>query len=196
MPLFEKERSSPAELEARLRVHRLPEVGPKRFSRLMEAFGSASSALSAPASAWRALGLPGTCAEARRDPLVRDGASAALAWLERPGQHLLMWDDPCYPALLAQIADPPPLIFIAGDPSILERPQLGMVGSRRASRPGLDTAKAFARSLAGAGFVICTQPGRCRFCDHQWSGAGHRRRCASGRIGCRWAYNRRARHRA
>ncbi len=45
MPLFEKERSSPAELEARLRVHRLPEVGPKRFFRLMEAFGSASSAL-------------------------------------------------------------------------------------------------------------------------------------------------------
>ncbi|RMR18864.1 putative DNA processing protein DprA [Pseudomonas syringae pv. persicae] len=154
MPLFEKERSSPAELEARLRVHRLPEVGPKRFFRLMEAFGSASSALSAPASAWRALGLPGACAEARRDPLVRDGASVALAWLERPGQHLLMWDDPCYPALLAQIADPPPLIFIAGDPSILERPQLGMVGSRRASKPGLDTAKAFARSLAGAGFVV------------------------------------------
>ncbi|KPZ11796.1 hypothetical protein ALO94_200029 [Pseudomonas syringae pv. spinaceae] len=40
MPLFEKERSSPAELEARLRVHRLPEVGPKRFFRLMEAFGT------------------------------------------------------------------------------------------------------------------------------------------------------------
>ncbi|RVU53697.1 DNA-protecting protein DprA [Pseudomonas syringae pv. syringae] len=154
MPLFENALSSPAELEARLRVHRLPEIGPKRFSRLIEAFGSASSALSAPASAWRALGIPGVCAEARRDPSVRDGASAALAWLERPAQHLLMWDDPGYPALLAQIADPPPLIFIAGDPSILERPQLGMVGSRRASRPGLDTASAFARSLAVAGFVI------------------------------------------
>ncbi|KPC25423.1 DNA processing protein DprA [Pseudomonas syringae pv. cilantro] len=154
MPLFEKALSSPAELEARLRVHRLPEVGPKRFSRLIDAFGSASSALSAPASAWRALGIPSACAEARRDASVRDGASAALAWLERPGQHLLMWDDPCYPALLAEIADPPPLIFIAGDPSILERPQLGMVGSRRASRPGLDTARAFARSLAGAGFVV------------------------------------------
>ncbi|POY79625.1 DNA-protecting protein DprA [Pseudomonas amygdali pv. morsprunorum] len=154
MPLFENALSSPAELEARLRMHRLPEIGPKRFSRLIEAFGSASSALSAPASAWRALGIPGACAEARRAPSVRDGASAALTWLERPAQHLLMWDDPCYPALLAEIADPPPLIFIAGDPSILERPQLGMVGSRRASRPGLDTARAFARSLAGAGFVI------------------------------------------
>lgn len=68
MPLFENALSSPAELEARLRMHRLPEIGPKRFSRLIEAFGSASSALSAPASAWRALGIPGACAEARRAP--------------------------------------------------------------------------------------------------------------------------------
>ena len=65
-----------------------------------------------------------------------------------------MWDDLDYPALLAEIPDPPPLLFIAGDRALLDRPQLGMVGSRRASKPGLDTAKAFARSLAGAGFVV------------------------------------------
>ncbi|MEG5264946.1 DNA-processing protein DprA [Pseudomonas sp. JDS28PS106] len=154
MPLFETTTVSPSELEARLRLQRLPEIGPKRFSRLIEAFDSASAALSAPATAWRALGLPGACADARREPSVRDGASAALAWIERPGQHLLMWDDPGYPALLAQIPDPPPLIFIAGNPAILERPQLAIVGSRRASKPGMDTAAAFARSLAAAGFVI------------------------------------------
>lgn len=154
MPLFEKAAPSPAELEARLRLHRLPEVGPKRFMKLIDAFGSASAALSAPASAWRSLGLPGASAEARRDPSVRDGASAAMAWLERPGQHLLMWDDHNYPALLAEISDPPPLLFVAGNPLILDHPQLGMVGSRCASRPGMDTAAAFARSLAGAGFVI------------------------------------------
>ncbi|UIN56537.1 DNA-processing protein DprA [Pseudomonas kribbensis] len=145
---------SPAELEARLRLHRLPEIGPKRFTKLLEAFGSASKAISAPASAWRSLGLPMACAEARRCPDVRDGASHALRWLERPDQHLLMWDHPDYPALLAQIPDPPPLLFVAGDPRILEKPQLAMVGSRRASRPGMDTAAAFSRSLAGAGFVI------------------------------------------
>jgi DNA processing protein len=154
MPLFEKPAQSPAELEARLRLHRLPEVGSKRFFKLVSAFGSASAALSAPASAWRSLGIPAASAQARREPDVRDGASAALAWLERPGQHLLMWDDPQYPALLAEIPDPPPLLFVAGNLGILDRPQLGMVGSRRASRPGLDTAAAFARSLAGAGFVI------------------------------------------
>ena len=46
---------SPAELEARLRLHRLPELGPARFKKLLEAFGSASKAISAPASAWRCL---------------------------------------------------------------------------------------------------------------------------------------------
>ncbi len=145
---------SPAELEARLRLHRLPELGPKRFKKLIEAFGSASKAISAPASAWRSLGLPLACSEARRSQEVRDGASAALAWLERPAQHLLMWDQSDYPALLSEIADAPPLLFVAGDPTILEKPQLAMVGSRRASRPGMDTAAAFSRSLAGAGFVI------------------------------------------
>jgi hypothetical protein len=111
---------SPAELEARLRLHRLPELGPARFKKLLEAFGSASKALSAPAGAWRALGLPLACSEARRSAEIRDGASHALAWLEHPGQHLLMWDQPDYPALLAQISDAPPLLFVAGDPGILE----------------------------------------------------------------------------
>lgn len=145
---------SPAELEARLRLHRLPELGPKRFRRLIDAFGCASKALSAPASAWRSLGLPAVSAEARRSHEVREGASVALAWLARPAQHLLMWDQPEYPALLAQIDDAPPLLFVAGDPAILEKPQLAMVGSRHASRPGMDTAAAFSRSLASAGFVI------------------------------------------
>ncbi|MGE8152058.1 DNA-processing protein DprA [Pseudomonas vancouverensis] len=145
---------SPAELEARLRLHRLPELGPARFRKLFDAFGSASRAISAPASAWRSLGLPGACAEARRSAEIRDGASHTLAWLERQGQNLLMWDQSDYPALLAQISDAPPLLFVAGDPAILEKPQLAMVGSRRASRPGMDTAAAFSRSLAGAGFVI------------------------------------------
>ncbi|EIK55092.1 DNA processing protein DprA [Stutzerimonas stutzeri TS44] len=145
---------SPAELDARLRLHLLPELGPRRWQRLLGAFADAASALSAPASAWRSLGLPAGCAEARRSAAVRERASAALAWLEQPDHHLLCWDDPNYPALLGELTDAPPLLFVAGDPALLEQPQLAMVGSRRASRPGLDNARAFARSLAGGGFVI------------------------------------------
>lgn len=145
---------SPAELEARLRLHSLPELGPRRFRKLLSAFDSASAALSAPASAWRSLGLPAACAEPRRSSEVRERAAAALVWLEAERHHLLMWDDPAYPGLLAELNDAPPLLYVAGDPRLLELPQLAMVGSRRASQPGLDTAHSFARSLAAGGFVI------------------------------------------
>ncbi|MGH8486891.1 MAG: DNA-processing protein DprA, partial [Pseudomonas sp.] len=120
----------------------------------LQAFGSASAALSAPASAWSSLGVPVISAQARRSPDVREGAAAALAWLERRDQHLLMWDEPNYPALLAETDSAPPLLFVAGNPALLEKPQLAIVGSRRASRPALDTAAAFARHLAQGGFVI------------------------------------------
>jgi DNA processing protein len=145
---------SPAELEARLRLHSLSDIGPRRFHRLIEAFADAASALSAPAAAWRSLGLPASCAEQRRSESVRSQATEALRWLEQPGQQLLMWDDPAYPGLLAELADAPPLLFVAGAAEILEQPQLAMVGSRRASRPGLDTAQSFARALAAGGFTI------------------------------------------
>ncbi len=140
---------SPAELEARLRLHALPELGPRRFHRLLEAFGSASAALSAPAAAWRSLGLPAACAEPRRDASIREQAAEVLHWLEAAEHHLVMWDAPGYPALLAELGDAPPLLFLAGAPNLLERPQLAMVGSRRASPAGLDTARSL-RAQPGA----------------------------------------------
>ncbi len=147
-------RVSPAELEARLRLHCLPEIGPRRFRHLLAAFGDAASALSAPAAAWSALKLPASCAEARRSPQTRERAAAALNWLEQPGHQVLMWGSEAYPPLLAELADAPPLLFAAGSVDILQRPQLAIVGSRRASRPGLDNAYSFAKALAAGGFVI------------------------------------------
>lgn len=145
---------SPAEREARLRLCCLPQLGPRRQRRLLAAFGSASAALSAPAAAWRALGLPSVAADARRCADIRERVLRALHWLESPGRHLLFCDEPHYPALLGEVVDAPTVLFVEGDCGVLEQPQLAMVGSRRASRAGLDTARQFARSLAGGGFVI------------------------------------------
>ncbi len=166
---------SPAELEARLRLHALPAIGPRRMSRLLDVFGSASAALSAPASAWRSLGLPAEAAEQRRSSTTRDSAAHALAWLEQEDHHLLCLHDPDYPALLAELIDAPPLLFVQGDPAVLERPQIAMVGSRRASKPGLQSAEAFARCLAQSGFVVTS--GLALGID----GAAHRGALAGGR---------------
>lgn len=68
--------------------------------------------------------------------------------------QLLCWEDPAYPGLLRQIHGPPPVLFVKGDSALLSRPQVAVVGSRRASREGLRNARDLAVALAGAGIVV------------------------------------------
>lgn len=77
-----------------------------------------------------------------------------LAWLEQEGCHLLTFADPRYPQPLREIPDPPPLLFVRGDPAVLQDPQLAMVGSRNPTVSGRETAQDFARTLAAAGLVV------------------------------------------
>lgn len=165
---------TPCELEARLRLHSLPEIGPKRFAQLLDVFGAASHALSAPATAWQRLGIPAAAAEARRSAAVREQAQAVLAWLEAPQHHLLWLDQPSYPGLLSELEDAPPVLFVAGDPQLLERPQIAVVGSRNASQPGLECAYQFSACLAQAGF--CVTSGLALGID----GAAHRGALSTG----------------
>ncbi len=61
-----------------------------------------------------------------------------------------------FPALLAAIHDPPPLLFLRGeaDAEILERPAVAVVGARSCSSYGRSVARSLARELAGAGLVV------------------------------------------
>ncbi len=44
-----------------------------------------------------------------------------LKWLEREDYHLMCWHDGDYSALLKEIPDPPPVLFIRGDWSLLSQ---------------------------------------------------------------------------
>jgi DNA processing protein len=77
-----------------------------------------------------------------------------LNWLEKAGNHLLTWDDPLYPPQLKLIPDPPLLLFVKGDLNALLLPQLAVVGSRNATRSGLENARTFSQALAQQGLVI------------------------------------------
>jgi DNA processing protein len=59
-----------------------------------------------------------------------------------------------YPPLLREIVDPPFALFYRGDLSLLQRPMVAMVGSRRASSYGANAAEHLARQLVSAGVVI------------------------------------------
>lgn len=94
---------------------------------------------------WRVQSMHGSIAlQAQRD----------CDWLQQRGIHVLPLSDRRYPPLLLEIADPPPLLYVSGDPECLSAPQLAVVGSRRPSRQGLSDAGAFAAALAKAGCVV------------------------------------------
>lgn len=78
----------------------------------------------------------------------------ALAWCEEEQHSILTSFDPNYPHLLNELADKPPALYLSGDPSLLNTPQIAMVGSRTATPSGIQTAKHFASYLAQNGITI------------------------------------------
>lgn len=78
-----------------------------------------------------------------------------LAWLaSHPNAHILSIDDANYPPLLKCIPDAPPSLYVLGDVTCLQEPQLAMVGSRQCSISGKQQAESFAKHFARLGITI------------------------------------------
>ena len=98
--------------------------------------------------------------EARSQRFARFVASfdgrAYLVGLERLGIRWLARSDPSFPTRLAQIADPPPGLFLRGSAPVetLERPCVAIVGARSCSDYGAHVARVLGRELAAAGVVV------------------------------------------
>lgn len=72
-----------------------------------------------------------------------------LRWQEaNKNHHLFICTDPQYPPLLKEIHDPPAVIYAKGDLSCLEQKTIAIVGSRKPSVTGAETARNFAYELA------------------------------------------------
>lgn len=139
-------------MDSWLTLWRLPGIGSRSVQKLLNAFGSPEEALRASEQSWRMAGLKG----AQLLPVSARQAdiSADLRWLEAENHHLLKITDSDYPPQLANIPSAPPLLFVQGDRTLLQHPQLAMVGSRNPTRGGIQNAKAFATHLASQGFGI------------------------------------------
>jgi DNA processing protein len=132
-----------------LRLIRSDNVGPATFRDLINHFGSAEAALSmlpelsARGGATRSIRIV-TEAEAYRE----------LEAVQRFGARFVGIGEPDYPQALRQIDGAPPLLAIKGDLSILNRPAVGIVGSRNASISGAKFAAMIARDCGRAGYTV------------------------------------------
>jgi DNA processing protein len=90
---------------------------------------------------------------------------------ERCAEHridVVLDGDPAYPTALAGDPERPTVLFLRGDPSVLDARRVAIVGTRNATRAGLATADELGRHLSEAGVAVVS--GLARGID----GAAHR----------------------
>jgi len=97
---------------------------------------------------------------------VRDGAAC--------NARLLLLEDADYPVALRDLIDPPPFLFAYGDLTMLARPAVAIVVTRRATPYGERVTDALAGALAAAG--ACVVSGMARGID----GVAHKAALARG----------------
>jgi DNA processing protein len=139
---------SDTERRAWLRLARTQNVGPVTFAQLIARFGSATAALSElPRLAQRGGG------KETRMPSDTD-ARRELDALDKLGGKMIASCEPEFPAGLAALDAPPPLITILGHVTLLSRDMVGIVGARNASALGRKFAERMAADLGASGLAI------------------------------------------
>lgn len=141
-------------------LQRIPGVGLVRYQQLLDHFDSPRAVFEAPAHTLKQSGLSNTilakiaaCKKDSNHPIVQQ-VEKDLFWLAEHGAKVVSLRCAEYPALLKEIADPPPLLYVLGDTSVLSLPQIAMVGARSASTGGRRSAYEFAVELAKNGITV------------------------------------------
>ncbi|HUP86401.1 MAG TPA: DNA-processing protein DprA [Acidimicrobiales bacterium] len=137
-----------------LALSMLPGCGQHRLRTVLAAYDHD------PEAAWRAVASgspavpapPAVVANWRTAAADVDAAAAWNALGDGVGVWVLGGDG--YPPALADDPDPPPILFWRGDPEALERPAVGIVGTRRCTAYGTDVARSLGRDLAAAGVTV------------------------------------------
>lgn len=137
-----------------LGFNRVPGIGPARLDRIVAHCGSLESAWHAPLSELMAAGLDQRTIEALVTKRRALDLEAEYEQALDQGVRLVSRDDPAYPALLAQTANPPFLLYVCGTLTDNDRWALAVVGTRQASTYGKDVTRKLVTGLVAAGITI------------------------------------------
>ncbi len=165
---------------ALLKLHLTKGIGRIGLFKLHDYFGDFSAALHATPKQWREAGLnPGLCEKVPADSHA--GLVRVLDKIQTFNISVVAFSDHDYPALLRNIYDPPALLYQRGQP--VPEECFAIVGSRKASAPGMVYTKEIASDLAR--HDICIVSGLARGID---SAAHHGALAVKGRtvavLGC------------
>jgi DNA processing protein len=131
-----------------------PGIASRLTTRLLREFGSPEGVFYASLTALEACNLPAPAAQAIYKKQTFWRAEKELDAIRRIGCRVVNCTEPEYPQSLLQICDPPILLYVRGDASVLNAPSIGIVGTRRPTVYGTQMAERMGRDLAKRGLVI------------------------------------------
>jgi DNA processing protein len=151
-----RQQNSP-DIEHWLKLSNADGVGPVTFAKLLNYFGSPQRALIASVGELMKIeGIGWRTAESIVSSRDKFDSTAELDLAEKFGVWLVHLQDERFPALLKQIYDPPPVLYVKGTLTESDNLAMAIVGSRRCSLYGSEQSSRFAHILAAAGFTICS----------------------------------------
>jgi DNA processing protein len=132
-----------------------PGIGDRTFHRLLRRFGSPERVFTCRRSELGEIpGLKKKTIDAIKSPALRETAQKEIIRLRSLGIQIIQWGTGKYPNYLANISDPPPLLYLKGTLLPEDERAVALVGSRQASAYGLSVCNKICKELAWQGWTV------------------------------------------
>lgn len=132
----------------------IPHIGAAKVRALIDHFGDLETAWHADADQLAQAGLDRRAIDSLVSKRKTLDLDAEMAKIEQHGITFLTWEDAEYPALLQQVYNPPPVLYVRGTLSPQDQWAIAVVGTRKATVYGKQVAERLSAELAANGITI------------------------------------------
>src|SRR6476661_6845214 len=141
--------------EACIALNMLPTMGPVRLRKLLEVFQTPDRVLAAKRDALRAVdGIGREVVEQITNWETLVDLPAELQRIRDFGATVITAQSPLYPRQLREIHSPPIVLYVWGELAERDQHAIAVIGSRRTTHYGLESAKKLSYQLAYAGLTV------------------------------------------
>ncbi len=129
-------------------------IGAVRLRNLLQYFGDISTAWNANTPELIRAGLSEKMVSRLLEVRQTKDLQKMAEWIAQHDIQVLTWDDETYPAILKEIEQPPPVLYVKGQIKTEDNRAVAIVGTRKVSAYGRQVTEEIAAYLAQNGFTV------------------------------------------
>lgn len=140
-------------LSAWIALQQIKGLGNAKLLALLQAFGTPESIFAQSIQQLKTI-VAETIAIKIAEGIQAEQIEPTLTWHSKADNHIITLGDPHYPKRLLEINSPPAILYATGNPALLNKTSIAIVGSRNATTQGEKNAANFALDLTRQGLCI------------------------------------------